>query len=519
MSTFNAFVYNVLTMGVIFPWLFIMGPGTFPHGNLFWAIIIGFSLQVPLSLTYTWLGSVFPHSGGDYTFQTKIIGQGFGFTVVFSGFVIWVMQWLALSGWMISVLGFSPLFLGLGVVLHQPLLIHIGLTVQHPYAVVFISVIFSGLATLLLMAGFRHYVKVQQAIFFLTMTGLTIMIVVLFSTSPPQFMTAFNHFSHQIAPTQHMAQAIVRTAHHHGLGTVGTGGLIASIALAPITWIHFQWSTYSVEQGDQIPGQRDFRRHLAITLGSLAFTAGLLLLLAAALTHGVGHHFLAAYSYTYNHGIMPTDLKPLPNLMAIVLLQAPGLIILVSLGYIANSFQIFANCYIGMTRIVSAMVDDHQLPSWLANHSGSEEPPRKIYGLYSLLAIAWIVAYNVDPHWIHYTFEVTLANGYVFVASGGLAAILLAFRQKSAYQKASVPHTRWLGLPIVTWMGTAGLLTGGYMILALVFNPQYGASSSMPFLLLLGILLVSLVWYMLTQTYRNLAAAPLPQESHLPDEK
>ncbi len=43
-----------------------------------------------------------------------MLGGGIGFTLVFSGFVIWILQWVALSGWLLATLGFAPLFLGLG---------------------------------------------------------------------------------------------------------------------------------------------------------------------------------------------------------------------------------------------------------------------------------------------------------------------------------------------------------------------------------------------------------------------
>ena len=44
----------------------------------------------------------------------RVFGGGVGFAVVMSGFVIWILQWVALSGWLLSYLGFASLFLGLG---------------------------------------------------------------------------------------------------------------------------------------------------------------------------------------------------------------------------------------------------------------------------------------------------------------------------------------------------------------------------------------------------------------------
>ena len=48
-------------------------------------------------------------------FQSRVFGGGFGFTVVFAFFVVWILQWVALSGWLLATLGIAPTFIGLGV--------------------------------------------------------------------------------------------------------------------------------------------------------------------------------------------------------------------------------------------------------------------------------------------------------------------------------------------------------------------------------------------------------------------
>jgi len=39
MSPYSAFVYNILTMGLIFPWTYLWAPGALPGGRLFWGIL------------------------------------------------------------------------------------------------------------------------------------------------------------------------------------------------------------------------------------------------------------------------------------------------------------------------------------------------------------------------------------------------------------------------------------------------------------------------------------------------
>jgi amino acid transporter len=117
MSPYSAFVYNILTMGLIFPWTYLWAPGALPGGKLVWGILLAMVIEIPIAYVYVWLSTALPRSGGDYVFQSRVFGGGVAFTVVMSGFVIWILQWVALSGWLVSYLGFAPLFLGLGATL------------------------------------------------------------------------------------------------------------------------------------------------------------------------------------------------------------------------------------------------------------------------------------------------------------------------------------------------------------------------------------------------------------------
>ena len=133
MSPYSAFVYNILTMGLIFPWTYLWAPGALPGGRLVWGILLAMIFEIPIALTYVWLSTALPRSGGDYVFQSRVFGGGVGFSIVMSGFVIWILQWVALSGWLLSYLGFASLFLGLGGTMGNPTLTSIGVWFTTPW--------------------------------------------------------------------------------------------------------------------------------------------------------------------------------------------------------------------------------------------------------------------------------------------------------------------------------------------------------------------------------------------------
>ncbi len=74
MSPWSAFMYNFLTMGVIFPWTFVWAPEAFPGVSVWMACLFATLLELPIALAYVWMATAMPRSGGDYVFQSRVLG-------------------------------------------------------------------------------------------------------------------------------------------------------------------------------------------------------------------------------------------------------------------------------------------------------------------------------------------------------------------------------------------------------------------------------------------------------------
>ena len=98
MSPWSAMFYNILAMGVIFPWVYLWTPGSLPGGHLVWGIILSMLFELPICIVYVFLSSALPRSGGDYVFQSRVWGGGTAFAITMSGIVIWQLVWIALAG-------------------------------------------------------------------------------------------------------------------------------------------------------------------------------------------------------------------------------------------------------------------------------------------------------------------------------------------------------------------------------------------------------------------------------------
>jgi basic amino acid/polyamine antiporter, APA family len=514
MSPYSAFIYNILTMGLIFPWTYLWAPGALPGGQLVWGILLAMVLEIPIAFSYVWLSTALPRSGGDYVFQSRVFGGGIAFTVVMSGFVIWILQWVALSGWLLSYLGFAPLFLGLGATMGNATLSNIGLWFTSSTGIVVTSIANALVSMLILTSGFKNYVRLQYVMWYGTLLAFAVMFVVLFLTPASEFVTRLNAFAVASGGAPNFYQAAVAAAKAAGINLNPPVSLLATLLVAPIAWTSLQWATYSAEQNGEIKDARSVKNQTIVMVGSLIVTGILLALLAVGLQRLAGDQFLYVAGAGYWSGISQANINGFylwPNIIAIAVTASPLVVILISLGYILNSHQIVHNCYIGMTRVMVAMSLDRVLPEWVSNVNERLHTPVNAHLVYFLASIPVILAYNLAPGWTGLTLGVTFGCGYVFVVTA-IAGALLPYRAKEAYEASPGSHYKIGNVPLVTVMGVLGGIFGTVMVLAFLFSPQLGVLGNWNFadfpknlwaqIIAIGIIVVAAVWYWLARRAR-----------------
>src|SRR6266542_179824 len=111
-SKFDAFLYsfmsvNFVTLGLFFS-LSVLG--FVPTGQILSALVITGVFMTFLVITYAGLISVMPRAGGDYVWQSRVLGGGIAFVLAVTGwwFILW--YWAPIYGNILSVQLFQPLF-------------------------------------------------------------------------------------------------------------------------------------------------------------------------------------------------------------------------------------------------------------------------------------------------------------------------------------------------------------------------------------------------------------------------
>lgn len=502
MSPYSAFIYNILTMGVIFPWTFIWAPTAFQGSNLVLGIVFAFVFELPIALAYAWLATALPRSGGDYVFQSRVFGGGVGFTIVFSFFVVWILQWVALSGWLMASLGIAPTMLGLGVTTHVHAFTTIGAWAASSNGVIVISIANALLGLVLLGSGFRNYVRFQYVMWYAILISFAIVLVLFLTTSPAAFQSHINSFAGSVDGVKNFFAQAKTAAAGAGVNFHPPFYLFGTLMVAPIAWTSLQWATYSVEQGGEIKNAHVFRNQLFILVGSLAATAALLIALAAAMRHGIGSDGVLVASSGYwlgnTHALIGGAVM-FPNLIAMGLTASPVIVALIGVGFILNSFQIVNNCYIGCTRIMVAQGLDGLLPDWFSRINRRWKTPLNAHVAYFIAALPVIWAFNKVADWsTRWALGVTFANGAVFVISA-LAAALLPYRAKRVYEASPGARYKVGTVPLVTILGGIGFVTAGFMVAAFIFEKGLGlaySSGAVPYYIVAGTVLFGLLLYL-----------------------
>lgn len=114
-STFDAFIYSFWSINLITLGLYGMSlVYTVPDGQLLAGILLFGVLVTFIVITYAMLVSVMPRTGGDYAWQSRVLGGGLGFVLSITGWWFTLFLWAPIYANILVVQFFSPLAYTLG---------------------------------------------------------------------------------------------------------------------------------------------------------------------------------------------------------------------------------------------------------------------------------------------------------------------------------------------------------------------------------------------------------------------
>lgn len=504
MPPYSAFAYNILNIGVIFPWVYLLSAGAFPGSNIALGILLTGVFASLLAYVYSGLASVMPRTGGDYLFQSRILSPWVGFPIVATMVLFWFLQWDALGGWLTSLLGIAPMLTGLGLTIGSAWLINVGSWFTTPLGIWVTTIIFGAIATLTLIRGFELFVKIQWFMWYGFLISFATIVGLLLLTPHASFVSHFNSAVDKISSSagSDYYDYVISYERSQGFNPSLAFSWAATLGVMPIALTSLGWVGYAQYQAGEIRQASSFRKQLFINLGGGVASALMMALLAFALTRSVGYSWLSAAAYgSYITGNLSMPIPPWFSNLVVVLTSNPIIVVLATVGIFLNALQVVYNVYVGQTRMAFAAAMDRILPAWVFKINERTGTPVNAQLLFFVLGgVIYSYVYNFVPGWITYTLAVTAVATVMYIATS-LAGALLPYRMRQEYQKSEVSRLNVFGVPLITIVGVVSAVFSAWMLYYYLTVPSLGVASLPSELLMLAIFLAWLVYFAVRRWY------------------
>jgi APA family basic amino acid/polyamine antiporter len=458
---------NFVTLG-IYEFTFAQPP--FPTGQLITAVIISGIWVSFLVIAYTGLIVTIPRAGGDYVWQTRILGSGLGFVMAATGwwFILWL--WAPIYGNILAVQLFEPLWATLKWTWPAGGAAWFG-TNNGIFVVTLITIALAGLLVSIGMAG---YARIQRWCIVGGLLGFLVVVALLLFNSHAAFVSAFNQEAHNLfgvnnayAATNHAAAKAGYTTHALGFGPLGP-----TMLLVPYMMFFLLWPNWGATLYGEIRGASDFRRVFTGMFGGLWITVILTVIFLLLVYKTIGWDFYQnanslSYNLTPQFGIWPYPFMFAGWLVHNTAFQV-ALILVLSLWF----FGWVGTLFLSSTRVIFAAAFDRVLPDRAAEVSEKRKVP--VYSLVLMLlpAVGLAAIYAYSATFRTYTLDAVLVIAVTYLFSS-IAVVILPWRKPDLWRASPASKVKVLGVPIVPVSGviTIGLL--GFCLYEWLFNNLY----------------------------------------------
>jgi APA family basic amino acid/polyamine antiporter len=490
---------NVVTLG-IFEFSY---QSFFPKGQILTSVLVSAVWVSFLVIAYAGLIVTIPRAGGDYVWQTRILGSGVGFVVAITGWWFTLWLWAPIYGNVLSAEFFQPLLATLG----------------HPSAatwfggkngIFLVSMITIALAGVVVSLGMSSYAKLQKWGFYGGLLGFGIVLVLLAINSRTSFINSFNLEAQKIFGVHNAFQATNAGAAKAGYHSpaFGFSPVSASMLLVPMMMFYLLWPNWGATLYGEIRGASDFRRVFSGMFGGLWITVILSVLFLVLINKTMGQAFYnntgALYWEQYYGGKVPAAIPiwPYPVMFVGWLVHNQifqvVLLVLMLLWFLAWVGTLF----LSSTRVIFAAAFDRILPDRAAEVSEKRKVP--MYSLLLMLAPA-VVLSAVYAYWTTfqtYILDATLVIAVSFLFSS-IAVVLLPFIKKDLWRASPASRIKLFGVQIVPAAGwiTLGLL--GFNLYEWLSNSTYGVNNRDSLYYMAGTYVLALLIYVVARIVRN----------------
>jgi basic amino acid/polyamine antiporter, APA family len=474
-SVFDAFIYATFSINLITLGLYIFSYCYYFEGNLATAVVIGAFFTIFQIIVYASLISVMPRAGGDYVWQSRILGRALGFILAVTGwwFILWL--WVPLYGQMLVYVVFTPLLAIIGA---QDAALWFSGTSS---GLLVGSIVTCVLVFFYIAVGMKWYARIQKFCFFAGMIGLILVFGLLLFGNNQTFVANLDANSATLFGTTQtgLYEATLVAGEEAGAvaGSLGNLAPLASLALIPMIVFFSLWANWGSTLYGEVRGASDYKRNFWGMATAIIVTNGLAVLFFALIAKSLGWDFYNSangafwnYTWGYTDVAPPLPYWPYPALFAVFMTTSRAVQFLVILLMSMWWFGWSGTVFLSSTRVIFAAALDRMLPEWVTTIEPRSRTPIAALMLMVIpgLIVGYLYAFN------HFDFQTLALDSTLVIAvtffGSTIAAIILPWRQKEIYDGSPISKMR-----VSSWVGWLATVFFGVGSVYLIYNSiRYG---------------------------------------------
>jgi basic amino acid/polyamine antiporter, APA family len=506
-SVFDGFVYaffsiNLVTLGF---YIFAFAP-YIPEANLLTAIVISAIFIIFEIFVYGLLVAVMPRAGGDYVWQSRILGGGIGFVLSITGWAWILWHWVPLYGNMLAFNVFAPILGMLGGMTGSAGFTNAAAWFITTNGFFVSSLVVIGLAFIYVSLGMSWYARIQKFCFYLGMAGMATMIIMMLVNSRADFIEGFNAYANNFFAAgggDIYAQILAASADGgYTAAPISKVAVGASLALIPMVVFFNLWPNWGATLYGEVRGASDFKRNFWSMAAGLIGTTVLALIVLGLIARVIGWDFYNAANFTYYEGTSPFGAYPYPALLVSFLTDSPLLQMWLLISMSAWFFGWCGTVFLSSTRVIFAAAFDRILPEWMARVSTKFRSP---VNALTVMAIGGVIV----SAGMHYTenLETLALNSTVVIAvtylGTTIAAIILPYKDPELYKASPIARLKIFGMPLIT---VTGVIFGGFLLFLFYMwatDAVYGINEPTSYIYMAVLYAISILIYVGSKAYRK----------------
>ncbi|HXT94626.1 MAG TPA: APC family permease [Trebonia sp.] len=493
---------NVITLGLVeFAY-----QDAIPNSQLLTAVLISGVWVSFLVIAYSGLVVTIPRAGGDYVWQSRILGSGLGFVMAATGwwFILWL--WAPIYGSVLSEEFFQPLWATFNSASGAAWFA----SKNGTFVVTLITVAIAGVLVSLGMSG---YARVQKWCFYGGLLGILIMVIIMLTVSKDSFISSFNTETAKLFGFKDSYAGTLKDAGSTAIGYTPSpfgiaGAFGQSMLLVPMLMFYLLWPNWGTTLYGEVRGASDFKRVFSGMFFGLWTTVLLSVILLVLFAKFFGFNFYQDVNALWIDNAFGTasphamPIFPYPVMLVGWAVHSQVfqviLILLMSLWF----FAWVGTLFLSSTRVIFAAAFDRILPDGAAQVSEKRRVPVWSLVLMLLPAIGLAALYSYNSTFHTYTLDATLVIAVTYLFSA-IAVVVLPFRKPDLWAASPASKLKLLGVPIVPAAGviTIGLI--GYCLYEWLSNSAYGVNNNDSLIYMGAMYVLALVIYLVARFIRS----------------